>query len=196
MTEVFIYAIGDDSGTNVIKIGRSGNVTKRLYQLQNASPSVLRVWWQHRTMDLDLERKLHQHFASFRRKGEWFDFQGVDWLPLMEQAAHDLEDPSARASFEVKAPPPAPPPERSWRKHQLHGGDPDWILDDSTGTTVRCVCGHKAAWHGDVPPHTCAREIPGWGAHYLCECIGFRSHVLWDPDAWRAEAATCTEGCE
>ncbi|WP_425555973.1 GIY-YIG nuclease family protein [Kitasatospora nipponensis] len=184
-----VYAIGEDNGSGLVKIGRSMDANARARQLQTGSPHQLQVLWQHSTLDPDLEAKLHRHFQDRRLKGEWFDFGHSDWRRALDEAAAELEAipdapvmPHQRVSI-------APPP-RPWRNHHFHDGEPAWSLAGH-GMGTRCLCGHKAALHGDDESHSCGNPIPGWGAEVLCECLGFRSTSAWTPAIWTRDAEDC-----
>ena len=191
---LFVYAIAPVENPGPVKIGRSKNVAQRLITLQGSSPYRLAIRWQHETSDVQLEQKLHRHFRSLRLSGEWFDFTGVDWLPLLTTAAAELEHSSAPAAEAVST---SSETDVSWRDHQIHDGSPLWSMDITEGTAPRCAsCGHKAALHGKKFPHGCGNVIPGFGCNYLCECPGFRSKAGWEPTKWAREAATCAVCCE
>lgn len=51
----FVYAISGADQPAPVKIGKTGNVAKRLRHLQTASPVALQVWWSKETTDPDLE---------------------------------------------------------------------------------------------------------------------------------------------
>jgi hypothetical protein len=55
--------------TKCVKIGRSKDPEERLKTLQTASPEILRLVG---TMDGDFEAELHEKFAAYRVRGEWF----------------------------------------------------------------------------------------------------------------------------
>ena len=56
-----------------IKIGVSADITARLKELQTASPYPLRLLATLDGATQKTETQLHQHFASARRHGEWFE---------------------------------------------------------------------------------------------------------------------------
>ena len=82
--------------TGDVKIGRSGDVTRRLRQLQTGSPHELRLLLQL-TGNGFYERRLHRQLYDYRlrKNGEWFretclpdlpdwiyeqlDLDGLDW---------------------------------------------------------------------------------------------------------------------
>lgn len=67
-----VYVIGAPS-SNVVKIGTTREIERRLRNIQLMSPIPVSVLWAH-PGDRELELKLHHHFARFRTHGEWFDF--------------------------------------------------------------------------------------------------------------------------
>lgn len=79
-----VYAIGEP-GSNTVKIGRTVNLKRRLAAIQRMSPVRLVARWTHPD-GLELERRLHLHFQSYRSHGEWFTFPS-DPIPLIAQAA-------------------------------------------------------------------------------------------------------------
>jgi hypothetical protein len=84
------YAITDDF-RSMVKIGTARDVATRLRGLQTASPRPLALLWQCRG-GLALEMHLHEAFADRRVRGEWFDFTGMDAVPLITEAAQSFWD--------------------------------------------------------------------------------------------------------
>lgn len=78
-----VYVLGTP-GSNVVKIGRTTNLVKRLADIQRMSPVPLVALWTcpggH-----ELETKLHRHFKAIRSHGEWFTFLD-DPVPLIRAA--------------------------------------------------------------------------------------------------------------
>ncbi|MCO5072050.1 MAG: GIY-YIG nuclease family protein [Rhizobiaceae bacterium] len=69
---VYIIRAGD-----YVKIGKAGNVAKRLASLRTSSPVELTLL--HTISDHDghaLEKTLHSQFAHLRAQGEWFHYKG------------------------------------------------------------------------------------------------------------------------
>ncbi|MFJ4633594.1 GIY-YIG nuclease family protein [Streptomyces sp. NPDC088847] len=189
----FLYAISSADQPAPVKIGKTGNVTQRLSQLQTASPFPLRVWWSKETADPDLEAKLHRHFADKRMSGEWFQFDETDWLGQIAEAANGLEDQqaiprqtrrSARGRQELSSFPFVT------HGHRPAGNVPEFSAEDS-GTDDRCSCGHPMAMHAGPWPYYCVSMNTGWGCHDDCECRAFRSDVGWSIDVWLALASEC-----
>lgn len=183
MTATFLYAISSSKQPAPVKIGKSTDVASRLRQLQTASPAPLRVWWQHETEDLELEKKLHRHFSSLRMSGEWFGFQEADWLTQLIQAADLLEGRSSETLESTGS-------NVMSHTHQPHDGSPDWTLEGA-GEGDRCRCGHMASQHVGPAPYPCSGLDPRWNCHYECECVQFRSELPWSMSAWMKAAAWC-----
>jgi hypothetical protein len=76
---MFLYVIGNAERKQ--KIGFSGNVEKRLMELQTGNPEKLYI---HHTEAVPkdrvrlLERKLHRELGYRRIKGEWFDLSATE----------------------------------------------------------------------------------------------------------------------
>ena len=58
-----------DVDSEFVKIGRTGNIKRRISELKNNSGRDLRLFC---SFDFDVESKLHSIFAEFRKNGEWF----------------------------------------------------------------------------------------------------------------------------
>ncbi|MYX48533.1 GIY-YIG nuclease family protein [Streptomyces sp. SID8385] len=77
-----VYAIAA-IGTSMVKIGASSNAAGRVTAFQIGCPLELRLlgnWWGGSLV----ENYLHHAFAPRRARGEWFDFEDEDPLPLIE----------------------------------------------------------------------------------------------------------------
>ncbi len=84
-----VYLIGCDE-TDLVKIGYSGNVDRRLREIQCMSPVTLRVLWTDRGSRA-VEAALHTVFAGSRRQGEWFALGGhKDAIIKVETALRGL----------------------------------------------------------------------------------------------------------
>lgn len=98
MTEV-VYLIGSPSSPRA-KIGWSGNVTKRLGEIQRMSPVDLSVLWSieggHR-----LETALHQSFQARRTHGEWFDFSDCEPVKTVSTAAAAIKGKELQPAYGV-----------------------------------------------------------------------------------------------
>lgn len=92
-----IYVI-KATGTNLVKLGFSTNVPKRLKSLQTACPydlEVLATWPGIKAN----EKALHLKFAQYRRSGEWFEVG--DWLPVLLREIATLDDGKQATSFMI-----------------------------------------------------------------------------------------------
>lgn len=78
-----VYALGS-TGSNTVKIGTTGNLPKRVAEIQRMSPVPLGILWTH-PGGHEVESYLHRHFKAFRSHGEWFTFEG-DPLELLRAA--------------------------------------------------------------------------------------------------------------
>ena len=67
-----VYVI-EAVGLNVVKIGVSNDIAKRLSMLQVGCPASLRLVLTIQG-DETLEQELHARFAKYRVRGEWFLF--------------------------------------------------------------------------------------------------------------------------
>ncbi|MEV8398862.1 GIY-YIG nuclease family protein [Streptomyces niveus] len=67
-----VYVVGTP-GSNIVKIGRTINIGKRMGELQRMSPVPLEVLWTH-PGGHELETNLHRQFSALRTHGEWFAF--------------------------------------------------------------------------------------------------------------------------
>ncbi|MFD5848181.1 GIY-YIG nuclease family protein [Streptomyces chartreusis] len=191
----FLYAIGSSNQPAPVKIGRTGNVEKRLRQLQTASPSRLHVWWSRETTDPDLEAKLHRHFTDKRVSGEWFQFDEANWLDLVADAADSLEEVQATPRQagqpdQGKIRRVASPFPFVTHGHHPPSGVPEHSRD-GMATGDRCSCGHPMTLHAGSWPYVCCSTNTGWGCHEHCECREFRSDARWSIDTWLALVSEC-----
>ncbi|MCT7958858.1 GIY-YIG nuclease family protein [Laspinema palackyanum] len=84
-THGFVYVIR--SG-NLVKIGRTNNLKRRLRQLSTMNSKELELICSISTGDsVTLEKQLHQQFKQFRQHGEWFDLpdESVQWLKSLSE---------------------------------------------------------------------------------------------------------------
>ena len=89
----FVYLIQDESGR--VKIGSTGNLRRRLQQLQCCQPERLKVLATcHGGRAFEL--LLHERFAPYRLKGEWFDLRCSDTCDLADSLQREL---LAKASY-------------------------------------------------------------------------------------------------
>lgn len=88
MPVYFIFRDGE--GAFATKIGVSEKIDKRRRDLQTASPDELKlVGFINTQTPYVLEKQLHAHFARFHLRGEWFNLQPADVLPILQRAGID-----------------------------------------------------------------------------------------------------------
>jgi hypothetical protein len=87
-----VYVIGSDR-LGYVKIGHSANPEARLADLQVGNPLPLRIL-AVLGGGRELEKLLHDNFATHRVVGEWFDFGGVDPALAVASAAALLGYPT------------------------------------------------------------------------------------------------------
>lgn len=73
--EKIVYLIGNKK-ENLVKIGVSQDVKKRLKELQRVWSSPLEIIATKRG-SFDEEKRLHRQFSRFRRQGEWFTWNDL-----------------------------------------------------------------------------------------------------------------------
>lgn len=82
-----VYFIRTKDAANLIKIGKSTNVAKRIDGLQTGSPAQLELIGTIECVNVQqagsLEKLLHRVFACYRTRGEWF----TSGAPLRELVA-------------------------------------------------------------------------------------------------------------
>ncbi|MFJ2191606.1 GIY-YIG nuclease family protein [Kitasatospora sp. NPDC087861] len=171
-----VYAIGSSSSP-LVKIGITKNLSRRLLQIRTMSPLLLSVIWQHETEDLQLENKLHRHFADRRKHGEWFDLSGLAAGQALDGAVLHLEASlPVQQSDEPMEHPVAP---------GLDSNSPD------------CNCGHSVLRHSgpnvrNDPPYLCAATVE-YG--FDCICMGYDPEPMtmekWRETGIRADYAVC-----
>jgi Meiotically up-regulated gene 113 len=85
---VSVYFLGEDeNGCSPIKIGVARNIAHRRRNLQTGNPLVLKLLgWIEADEDFQLEATLKRQFKAKRRRGEWFDIQPADILPVLQRA--------------------------------------------------------------------------------------------------------------
>jgi hypothetical protein len=112
---VFTYVIRQGGYGGAVKIGKTGDLKKRLGQLQTASPQPLVLLWVGLG---DHERSLHELLDAWRLCGEWFDGDS-DFLETMAELLRDIarsDWPIAeRRYWQGLAGEPMDPPE-SWEQ--------------------------------------------------------------------------------
>lgn len=85
-----VYAFGSVT-TSDVKLGTTGDVKRRLPQVQGTTRHRLEVLWLT-TGGYELETALKRHFKDRRIKGEWFDFSGADPVVEISAAAQIIND--------------------------------------------------------------------------------------------------------
>ncbi|NXY98791.1 GIY-YIG nuclease family protein [Streptomyces sp. BR123] len=110
------YLIGA-GGSPLVKIGVAVDPVKRLTALQTGSPARLMILWVHPS---DVERDLHNRFASCRVHGEWFDLSALgDPIDVVANAVAELQSlplPAVTVS----------PPKLDVRAHLATHGNGEW----------------------------------------------------------------------
>ena len=85
LTGGYVYAIGVE-GTTLVKIGRAGNVERRLEALQTSMPHRLEILHTRWEEDIRfVEKALHRLLQAFRTRGEWFQVERValkEWMEM------------------------------------------------------------------------------------------------------------------
>lgn len=86
-----VYFIGEyENGCCPIKIGVARDIQVRQRNLQTGNPLELRLLgWIDAVDSFQLERQLHQHFNASRGRGEWFEIEPADILPVLMSAGLD-----------------------------------------------------------------------------------------------------------
>lgn len=73
----YVYFIKNED--NVVKIGRTINLTNRISALKGASPHELKLMNYIQTHDcVELEEMAHKYFSDKKIRGEWFDVNQND----------------------------------------------------------------------------------------------------------------------
>jgi hypothetical protein len=85
-----VYVIRE-TGSRLVKIGYSADVTKRHKSLQTSNPNALELLW-HTPGDRDLEDALKERFKKRRVRGEWFDFGKLDPVKEVSRAVHEIQE--------------------------------------------------------------------------------------------------------
>ena len=96
----YVYFI-KHKGLSPIKIGRTNDLSKRIYSFNNASPYGIEVIGVIETKDsVKLESIIHKKFNSFRLNGEWFDITNENAINtiMLHNGADYIE---ARNRFEI-----------------------------------------------------------------------------------------------
>ncbi len=82
----WVYVIGNFDN-QLVKIGTTGDLQRRLSQLQHRSPVKLTIKWSTEG-GAELETWLHRRFHEYRQHGEWFDFGRKDAVSRRDRCAY------------------------------------------------------------------------------------------------------------
>jgi hypothetical protein len=79
MSKSVIYVIGTD-WQSPVKIGVATSVVRRLERLQSGNHITLSALWQSTALEdaFAVEAALHERFAEYRIRGEWFQIPGLE----------------------------------------------------------------------------------------------------------------------
>lgn len=142
-----VYMIGSPGG-NVVKLGTTTQLAKRLRALQLSSPTPLELLWSA-PGDRDSETELHQHFAHLRMHGEWFDFGNGDPVSAVRLAVE---------AGLGQRPVPADSLCKCGHKFSFHTGSHRACTIVGWDEWLDCQCGRFTTappWHTGLPD--CAR---------------------------------------
>ncbi|MGV4985812.1 GIY-YIG nuclease family protein [Streptomyces sp. NRAIS4] len=140
-----VYVIGA-SDSPVAKIGVSTDPERRLRQIQSMSPLRLEILWTC-PGSYPLEGRLHAQLRAYRSHGEWFDFQDLDPMTVVEDALAAVGGVGASGLAEVAR------------------------ADLRTSPTAHgCVCGHESRLHGAG-----GCTVMGWDECHDCPCTTYTS---------------------
>jgi hypothetical protein len=83
-----VYFIGEnENGCSPVKIGIAKDIERRKRDLQTGNPLKLRLLgWIETEDSFQLERQLHLQFEAATVRGEWFDIEPADVLPILMRA--------------------------------------------------------------------------------------------------------------
>jgi hypothetical protein len=85
--EPHTYLVKAD-GTHLVKIGIAKDPKRRLQVLQTGQPMDLYLMW---SVPGDYEHALHQRFAKYRHRGEWFDLRELgDPVAVVTDALNEI----------------------------------------------------------------------------------------------------------
>ncbi|WP_354006180.1 GIY-YIG nuclease family protein [Streptomyces sp. NBC_00154] len=183
-----VYVIGSPDSP-LVKIGRTGDIARRLAGLRRMSPVPLDVLC---TMPggAALEAALHRRFAPQRRHGEWFEL-GRNPADAVRSAAMDIvpaprtvtrggrevsatrEGREVSGYFLVLRIAPQPEAEGAVPRDALERVVPEWL--DSRNEPFHCKnCTCPIGIHSPVRPHMCDQPFPydDW-----CMCTGYEGDL-------------------
>ncbi|MEV4442797.1 GIY-YIG nuclease family protein, partial [Streptomyces sp. NPDC049577] len=153
-----VYVIGSPDSP-IVKIGVSTDPERRLRQIQAMSPLRLRVLWTC-AEGYPLERRLHFHLRTYHTHGEWFDFQGLDPVTVMQGAVGEVWDKGASRTTLAEA------------------ARIDLCAEDAV---PGCVCGHENRLHG-----TGGCTVMGWDELQDCQCTAYTPASEFNDEALKA----------
>lgn len=99
MKKLYLYVVSD-TGTGLVKLGRSVNPAQRLIDMQIGAGSKLKMAGRFETYSHKAESEIHAYFDTFRKHGEWFDIP-VD-IALKKAKEIAKKYPSYRESVKGK----------------------------------------------------------------------------------------------
>ncbi|WP_432029851.1 GIY-YIG nuclease family protein [Streptomyces sp. 1222.5] len=100
-----VYLVGAE-GLDLVKIGTTTDVDRRVRAMQTGLPLTLSVLWTCQG-GRPLEKALHQEFQEHNRRGEWFDLTSIgDPVAVVSEAARRLAP-----ALGLPIPPPRTSPE-------------------------------------------------------------------------------------
>ncbi|WP_443057811.1 GIY-YIG nuclease family protein [Streptomyces sp. NBC_00724] len=180
-----VYVIGSPDSP-LVKIGRTGNITKRLADLRRMSPAPLDLLC---TLPggAALEAALHRRFAPQRRHGEWFELGhdsadtvrtaavAMDIVPAPRTVTQTATRGGREFSENFFAPRIAPQPEAEGAvpRDALERVVREWL--DSRTEPFHCRnCTCPIGSHSPVRPHMCSHPFPydDW-----CMCTGYEGDL-------------------
>lgn len=85
-------------GQNRVKIGHSSDVRKRFETLRTACPEPVRIVKVLKG-GVRVERRMHERFAEYRVKGEWFELRGR-LAKYLERCLHHIDLPEREPEVE------------------------------------------------------------------------------------------------
>lgn len=103
----YLYGISDGE---MIKLGMSNNIKKRIVTLQTSSPRELKIIWEYYTgrnakVARALEKKLHRRCRKHHVRGEWFSINCLDLVTTFrgqeENKVSDMIDSDISILFEA-----------------------------------------------------------------------------------------------
>lgn len=103
MSRAFVYAVGTD-WQSPIKIGVASNVERRLERLQSGNHVTLSALWESMALEdaFAVEAALHERFAEYRIRGEWFLVPSLN-ADTLKAAVEELAAAAKSRRFAPKA---------------------------------------------------------------------------------------------